>query len=59
MPKTDINKILKKGADTTIREIDYSSPEAKKKFKEMREECERIELRKRTSWRFLNSYIVK
>ncbi|MDB5477561.1 MAG: hypothetical protein JWM96_56 [Alphaproteobacteria bacterium] len=40
MPKTDINNLLKKSAETKIDILDYSSPEQQKKWQENRERRE-------------------
>jgi len=57
MPKTDINKILKKGSSTKIRYIDYSSAENIKKLKELKRRSE-LCLKNRTPSDFELSQII-
>ncbi len=60
MPKTDINTILKNGANTKIKTVDYSTPEQKAALKEMKLKSEESLNNKNINvHRLANMYITK
>lgn len=59
MPKTDINTILKHGADTKLDDVDYSSPEQQKKLKEMKKKSEAALKNKWVSIDRLSKFIIR
>ena len=58
MPKTDINKILKKGIKTKVKIIDYSRPAQIKKLKKVKAETELCLKNKDVNWYKMSQIII-
>lgn len=58
MPKTNINTILKNGASTKIKSVDYSSPKKIKELKELRKRCDRVLRNKEVNWHKMDQIVM-
>lgn len=59
MPKTDINTILKNGANTQVKSVDYSTPEKKQELKKLKAKSEQVLKNKEVNWYNLSRKIIK
>jgi len=59
MPKTDINSILKEGAITRIKFIDYSTPEMQKHLEELKKKSDAVLKNKDVNWDRLSRMYMK
>lgn len=58
MPTTNINSILKKGVDTTIKTVDYSTPEKQEQLKQLKVKSETALKNKYVNPNKLNKIII-
>jgi hypothetical protein len=59
MPKTDINTILKKGSETTVETVDYSSPSKKEELNQIKAKSETALKNKEVSIQRLSKFVIK
>ena len=59
MPKADINTILKKGASSKVKIIDYSTDAKKEDLSKLKEKRDDVLKSKDVDWHKLGSFIIK
>jgi len=59
MPKTDIKKIVKAGAEVKFANIDYTTKEYQSQLKAMKKRQEAILKREEVDWQQLSNFVIK
>lgn len=59
MPKTNINTILKNGAATKVKNVDYSSHAKKRELEELKKKSETALQNKDVSIQKLSRFVIK
>ncbi len=59
MPKTDIKRIVKAGAEMKFANIDYTAKENKSQLKAMKKHQDAIRKREEVNWQQLSNFVVK
>jgi hypothetical protein len=58
MPKTNLNDIFKNGDNFKLTDVDWNSPEIRKRFRGVKEQQEKSLARKKIDWDKLNTFYI-